>query len=382
MQTTIHDEAELWAAAAATGGLSEIDLKAWRDHAAACPACKKLDEEEVAMGMLIKETLRPECPDPGFEQRMVSKFREAYAGNGGRWNEWFRLPPILTAASACFVLLASVAIGLLMKGGEKPSLTTSMNLENEFTSLPPAVQKTVQSQSDGRTVSHIERTDDSGDVSYEIETRASNGEKWGLTVAPDGTLLSAETTLGEIPVAVQAAIKTAVGHGNLEEIDKTYDDGELSYTADITANGQEHDLTFDSDGTLSDEDVNMSDLPPVVQTAINADMGQDKLAGIDKAFDNGKITYEATLSTPGGQEREIILSHEGKLLSREVTLTETPVAVRQTISQTLGDGKLEEIDRSVVAVNHVMPYQIEGQKDGKPFDFMVGPSGNFLGMED
>jgi hypothetical protein len=30
----------------------------------------------------------------------------------------------------------------------------------------------------------------------------------------------------------------------------------------------------------------------------------------------------------------------------------------------------------------VFPFEVEGRKDGKPFDFSVGPKGRFLGMDD
>jgi hypothetical protein len=30
----------------------------------------------------------------------------------------------------------------------------------------------------------------------------------------------------------------------------------------------------------------------------------------------------------------------------------------------------------------VLPYEVTGRKDGKPFNFSVGPRGRFLGMDD
>ncbi len=30
----------------------------------------------------------------------------------------------------------------------------------------------------------------------------------------------------------------------------------------------------------------------------------------------------------------------------------------------------------------VLPYEVQGRKDGKPFDFSVGPGGKFLGRDD
>jgi uncharacterized membrane protein YkoI len=379
MKTTMHQEAEFWASAAATGGLSETELKAWSEHIATCPTCHKLYEKELAMGMLMKKTLSPEGPDPGFERRIISNFRRVYAGKPSRGNEFFRLWPILLGAGACVVL---IAFGGFLTKGEKQSPVAAMTSGNDFNSLPLAVQKTILAQSNGKTVSKCERVNEDGNVSYDIETKDANGEEWGLTVAQDGTLLNVETSLAEIPSAVQTAIKASVGHGELEEIDKTFDDGEISYTATITTNGRDRDFTFEEDGTLSSVEVDRTELTPAVQAAITAAIGQGKLEGIDKTFDDGEITYEATMITPFGQERDFSISKDGKLLSQEVALLQAPPAVQQAISQTLGNGKFEEINQSFVTVDNVMPYEVEGRKDGKPFDFMVGPAGNFLGMEE
>ena len=63
-------------------------------------------------------------------------------------------------------------------------------------------------------------------------------------------------------------------------------------------------------------------------------------------------------------------------------MEETPPAVRRTIRARMGDGKVLRIDRSFVEQQGVMPYEVQGRKDGKPFDFSVGPRGRFLGMDD
>jgi hypothetical protein len=40
------------------------------------------------------------------------------------------------------------------------------------------------------------------------------------------------------------------------------------------------------------------------------------------------------------------------------------------------------VDKSFDARRGVLPYEIEARKDGKPFNFSVGPKGRFLGMDD
>jgi uncharacterized membrane protein YkoI len=311
-----------------------------------------------------------------------------------------------------------------------------------LSAVPTEVQQTIQSNLNGRTVSHIERTSDNDNVSYNVEMTSSDGEKWDLTVAEDGTLQSIEVPLTEIPSAVQTAINTQVGQGTLDGVEKLMDDGETSYEAGITApNGDERNFTFAESGTLLSQEVNLTDLPPAVQTDVNTEVGQGKLEGIDRTFADGKVTYEATMTNPAGQEREFTLAQNGTLLSqevdvadlspalqtaihtqvgqgklegidetfdageadyeatmtaadgqerdftlaadgtlvsREVLLSETPAVVQDTITKTIGDGKVTEIDQSYD--NRRPHYEVEGEKDGQSINFTVGPKGKLLGM--
>ena len=382
MQTTIHREAASWAAAAATGGLTETERNAWNDHVATCPACEKLYEEELTMKKLIQEALHPECPDAGFERRMISKFRQAHAAKATKWRELFQPIPVLVGVAACLALMAFVGLGLLIKA-DRPVVATSGIPAVDFAALPPAVQQTITSNSMGRSVSNVQRTIDNGEVSYDVATTSKDGEEWDLSVAEDGSLLSMDVPPAELPSAVQTALNAQVGKGTLEGVQKLIDDGETTYLAGITSpDDTEHDFTYAEDGTLLSEEVNLNEIPSTLQTAINAQVGQGKLEGIDKTYHDGQITYEATIIVPTGQERNFSISADGELLSREVSLNELPAPVKQTISQTLGQGKVVEIDQSFVAENNVTPYEVEAQKDGKPFDFMIGPTGHFLGTEE
>jgi hypothetical protein len=68
--------------------------------------------------------------------------------------------------------------------------------------------------------------------------------------------------------------------------------------------------------------------------------------------------------------------------SKEVSLNQVPVRARATIQNRMGDGTILRVDKSFVRRNNVLPFEVEGRKDGKPFDFSVAPRGRFLGMDD
>jgi uncharacterized membrane protein YkoI len=443
MNESIHHEAELWAAAAATGGLSETEREAWSGHIAACPACKKLNEEEIAMGHLIKKSLHPAFPSPGFEQRIILSIRQSRVGFGNRWREFVLFHPALVSAAACVALLAIVGAGLLIHGKKAAAVTSAFPAM--FDELPAAVRNAIQSQFGGNTVSKIERNEEDGEISYTLETKTSDGRNWDLTVAENGTLLSIdatlttvpesvrnainaqlgqsrlgkievslrddeatyvvsviapngherdltfskdgmltdiETPLTELPAPVKAAINAQAGQGGLEEVHKRFDDDETTYLATITArDGSPRDFSFREDGSLSSMETTLAELPAAVRAAVNTQAARGKLDGIDMVYDESKVTYQVSVINQDGRRRDFSLSEHGKLLTREVAMSETPDPVRQTILRTVGNGRVIQIDQSYTESNNGKPFEIEGRKDGTPFYFLVSPTGDFLGME-
>jgi len=247
--------------------------------------------------------------------------------------------------------------------------------------MPPAVQKTIGSNSAGRTVSTIERKDDDGAVTYEVETTAKDGEEWELTVAEDGTLLSIEIPPAELPVAVQTAVTSQLGQGKMEGVEKLLDDGQTTYQVGIAApSGDERDFTFGEDGTLISEEVNLAELTPDLQTAITTLVGKGALEGIDKTFDHNETTYEATMTTPAGQERNFTLSETGTLLSEEVSLAELPAKIQTAIKAQVGKGKLEGIDETFDGAGIAYEATVT-PPGGQEHNVTISALGNLLSQE-
>ena len=322
------------------------------------------------------------------------------------------------------------------------ALTENTSKALALSDVPPAVQQTIQANLNGRSVTSIEYAKDKSDVSYEVDTKAKDGAEWDLTVAENGTLLSIDVPPTELPSPVQTAITAQVGKGKLEGVAKQFDDGITTYLAGITAvDGIERDYTFAEDGTLVKGQVSLSELPPVVQTAITAEVAKGKLEGIEKTLEDGDVGYEATMTTPAGEEQNFTVDEDGTLVSlevdmtdlpppaqkvitalagenkitgidetftnamasyeattatstgqlrdfsvtaigylksREVFLSEIPPIVQNTVNLTVGNGTLIRIDQYFGALPH---YEIEAVKDGAPLNFKVGPKGKFRGME-
>jgi hypothetical protein len=56
--------------------------------------------------------------------------------------------------------------------------------------------------------------------------------------------------------------------------------------------------------------------------------------------------------------------------------------VQKTIREKIGTGKILRIDKSFERRSKTLPYEVEGMKNGKPFNFSVGAAGKFLGMDE
>jgi uncharacterized membrane protein YkoI len=247
---------------------------------------------------------------------------------------------------------------------------------------PAAVQKTIQAQKGDGTLGEIDQVTDDGETFYDVELTAKDGNEHDFTVDADGTLSSVEVTLADAPAPVQKTIKTLAAGDGLEGIDKNMDDSEVTYDVEVMTNGQEKDFTLADDGTLLSSEVALNETPDAVQKTIQTRVGDGKLESVDKNFDDDGITYDVEMTTKAGREKDFTVAADGTLSSVRVTLAETPPAVRRTIKDRVGNGNILEIDKSFAKERGAFHYEIEDRKNGRPFDFSVGPRGRFLGMDD
>lgn len=248
---------------------------------------------------------------------------------------------------------------------------------------PAAVQKTINAQVGGGTLGEIDVTTEGGETVYDASLTATNGDERNFSVADDGTLLSVEVELAETPVAVQKTIRAQALGWELDGIDKNLDDTAISYDVEVTKDDHEKDFTVGDDGTLLSMEVALNDAPATVQKTIQAQLGGGKLTGIDETFDDDGITYDVEMTAIGGQEKSFTVAANGAMAGERVALENITTTAQKTIKEKIGDGKILRIDKSLLEKRGgVLPYEVQGRKDGRPFDFSVGPKGRFLGMDD
>jgi len=72
---TVHDEIDTYLAADLHNDLSPEEREALHTHLVECAPCRALHQETKAMNKILEENLATEKPDVGFEQRVVTGFR-------------------------------------------------------------------------------------------------------------------------------------------------------------------------------------------------------------------------------------------------------------------------------------------------------------------
>jgi uncharacterized membrane protein YkoI len=248
---------------------------------------------------------------------------------------------------------------------------------------PPAVQKAIAARTGDGKLDEIDRNNENGETIFEVNFVTKAGDERDFTVADDGTLLSLGVSLAETPVAVQKTIRAQAGGWEVAGINKNVADADISFDVEVTKDGQEKSFNVANDGVLSSQEVALTETPAAVQAAIKTQLGDGRLMSIEEDFDPAGNSFDVEAVAQDGGKKSFSLAPDGRLLSEEVTLEKLPPPARKTIREKIGDGKILRIDRSLSEKKAgVLPYQVEGRKGGKPFDFSVGPHGRFLGMDD
>src|SRR5438093_11407767 len=134
---TIHDEIDNWLAGDLHGELSDEERSALHAHLVDCAACRKTHQETKLMNKILEDALAQEKPDPAFEQRMLSGFRNRVRQRSGfvkLLGDLMHFRPVqITAAAA--ILLALVEVGRVITG-ENPALPRQRERYVENAQLP------------------------------------------------------------------------------------------------------------------------------------------------------------------------------------------------------------------------------------------------------
>jgi Domain of unknown function (DUF4349)/Putative zinc-finger len=110
---TIHDEIDNWLAADLYGELSDEEQRQLHTHLVECAVCRKTHQETKTMNKILEETLTQQKPDPAFEQRMLTGFRNRIPKKSGLLK---LLAELMRLRAAQVTAVVAVLLGLVLLG--------------------------------------------------------------------------------------------------------------------------------------------------------------------------------------------------------------------------------------------------------------------------
>src|SRR5260221_490752 len=127
-----------------------------------------------------------------------------------------------------------------------------------------------------------------------MKNKRSNFFFFCFAIAFSSPVPSASTPppLPPVPAPVPKTNPVPLSGDKLGQIERDDEDGEISYTVTMTRDGKDRDFTVAENGTLLSQEVLLDETPPAVQRTIKMQMGQGTLDNIDKTFDETEINYE------------------------------------------------------------------------------------------
>jgi hypothetical protein len=146
--------------------------------------------------------------------------------------------------------LSTLAMTGLLVGAVTCSVVQAQSKKVERSQLPPAVEKTVVTESRGAAIRSFSTEVEDGKRVYEAALTI-NGHARVLGIDEQGNLLETEdeVSLDSVPPAVKAALTKAAGKGTIEKVETLTKKGKLvAYEADVKTGTKRFEIQVGPDG--------------------------------------------------------------------------------------------------------------------------------------
>ncbi len=245
---------------------------------------------------------------------------------------------------------------------------------------PSSVQKTIREQVGKNELLGIDEVPEEDDIAFSVEVDVK-GTTRSFTVGRDGALLESEIEFSALPAAVQNAANANRGKNEIQGAVARFDNDQASYEIELSSPDGARTLTFQPSGALTSLEIPFAEAPPVIQKAITAHLGGGTLESIEKIVEGGAASYEVEIG--GAHKAEFTLEPDGSMPSRRVFPGAVPAPVQAAAKKIIGAGFILRIDQSLGETLYgVLPYTVHGRRDYHDFDFLLGPDGTYLGMDE
>ena len=123
----------------------------------------------------------------------------------------------------------------------------------------------------------------------------------------------------DLPPAVEKTVASQSEGAVIRGFTQEKENGQTFYEAEMMVNGHTKDVRIDSNGGIAEveEEVTMESLPGVVKDGLQAKAGKGKLAKVESLTRRDKlVAYEAVVQK-NGKKSEIQVGPDGKALDHE-----------------------------------------------------------------
>jgi len=211
--------------------------------------------------------------------------------------------------------------------------------------LPPSVRTAIRAEVGKGRVTSVEKVTDDSDIVYDVEIRKNNKAR-NFTFDSEGGLLDREVFMDEVSAPVQDAIKKNAGAAEIQEITKTVAEGKTSYEVEYGSETAPRTFTLDETGQLLEKEVLLTETPAAVRETIRRELAGKTASDITETFDDGETAYEVEVIS-GKSHYSIAIDPEGKVVSKEedITLADAPEAMQKAVNEMARDGKLKSLSK-------------------------------------
>ena len=116
----------------------------------------------------------------------------------------------------------------------------------------------------------------------------------------------------DLPPAVQKAVQDETKGATIKGVVKEVENGTTTYEVETMVNGHSRDLVFDAKGTLvvAEEALGIDAVPAPVKAAFEA---RGKVLKVESVTRGKTVTYEAQVEK-NGRKSEVVVGADGKLV--------------------------------------------------------------------
>jgi hypothetical protein len=140
-----------------------------------------------------------------------------------------------------------------------------------------------------------------------------------LTCSHAGLAQEKKIQRSDLPPAVEKTVETQSQGATIRGFSKEMERGQTFYEAEMTVHGHSKDVLIASNGDLAEveEEVPLDSVPGAVLEGLQAKAGKGKLIKIESLTKHDKlVAYEAKVSTDG-KKSEVQVGPDGKPLDHE-----------------------------------------------------------------